>query len=647
MIKRSGRVLGLVIIISILTTLLSGCVPNESNTSSTEAPVVIVTTASPNVTPKADSDASLTDKAHSAQANTEEPVTSENVSNSPIENLFEDIDLNSTQQNSVSMLNYLAVLTQEINASKNSRIYLEEAYSSLINNTYPNAVDGMTLIQLASLLDTLEAYRMVAVKRDRLQFIYEQNRAQALRAAIPNPLGLLSATKSHNLASIVASIAYLAVDSYSSYTAFTSQNDLQFLKDGWVLDDEAAKELHNSRKSTFNYMVRIVDEYNLPGDLTLNEKAVEEFVTWKNNTNAVQRIQFLESNMLSYMALGKYWLTLAESYYSMYNYGKCLEAVSNYERLGTRIFRKDYELAKVLPLAIISAGEIYTGDEYIKVAEEYVEKIIANTDHDTWDLRYFAAQTYVQLSATTNNSLYLEKAYEIVLNNVNTLINQQKRMNVDYLADFKETEVPKGATKAEKADIDNYNKQIKQERETALAPIYEPLLLNCDLLFSLANQLNISEDNKQKIETMLHENDANIFLIDSLDSHYRFTPTNKKDQQRNITAAFNGTELSFPAKFVTSDAVIRVTVAGSDKETIFTDWEILKVDRKENNLLDSFIVTYKSANAKDHKYKVNENVNINILPKKGHPAEALEFKFVTDNQKKLFVFDNIVFKQIP
>ena len=45
----------------------------------------------------------------------------------------DDQDLTEDQNNAITMLNYLTVLTQEINSSKNSRIYLEEAYSDLIN----------------------------------------------------------------------------------------------------------------------------------------------------------------------------------------------------------------------------------------------------------------------------------------------------------------------------------------------------------------------------------------------------------------------------------------------------------------------------------------------------------------------------------
>lgn len=172
------------------------------------------------------------------------------------------------------MLNHLAVLTQEINASQNSRMYLEEAYSMLINNTFPNAVDSRTLSQLTGILDILEKYRMIAVKRERLDYVYEQNRAQAIRSAVPSPLGLMSAVQSFSLSKLAASVVYMAVDSYTSYASQTAQADMQYLQDGWTLDDEAAAALHESRKSTFSYMVRIVGDYGLPGDLTLSENAV-------------------------------------------------------------------------------------------------------------------------------------------------------------------------------------------------------------------------------------------------------------------------------------------------------------------------------------------------------------------------------------
>lgn len=42
----------------------------------------------------------------------------------------ESIQLTAEQRNAIAMLNHITILTQDINASKNSRLYMEEAYRS-------------------------------------------------------------------------------------------------------------------------------------------------------------------------------------------------------------------------------------------------------------------------------------------------------------------------------------------------------------------------------------------------------------------------------------------------------------------------------------------------------------------------------------
>lgn len=113
----------------------------------------------------------------SKETSTEAKVTSTSVSEqseiaqttqvSPTE---ENLDM--IQKNSIAWLNYLAMLTQEINDSKNGKMYLEEAYAVLINNTNPENVDEITERYLVSLLDLIEKYRIIDEKRERLQYIY-------------------------------------------------------------------------------------------------------------------------------------------------------------------------------------------------------------------------------------------------------------------------------------------------------------------------------------------------------------------------------------------------------------------------------------------------------------------------------------------
>ncbi len=554
--------------------------------------------------------------------------------------------LSDVQRNSINMLNYLAYLTQEINASKNSRLYLEQAYSNLLNNIYPNSVDSTTLYELTDLLDTLEDYRMLNVKRERLQYIYEQNKAQAVRAAIPNPLGLLSAVSSFDWKKVVLSVAYMAVDSYTSYTAYTEQAELQNLKDGWELDDEEAKVLHNRRKDAFEYMIRMVNSYNLPGDLALNEEAVSTFVEWANNENVVGRIRFLESNRETYKAFGSYWLTLAESYYENREYAKCLEAIGAFEQMDSRIFRKNHDYARVLPLAVAAADEVLSGDAYIEITAYFAEKLLANSDNSDWTLRYFAAQTYVGLYARTKDNGYLAKAFDVTLDNVNYLIAEQKKQNASFLADAKEIETPKGATKAEKAEIKKMNKLLKEEKETELPPVYEPLKLNCDLLFALAGQMNLSDAEKQRVDDLLHNHGERLFLCEAVDNLYYFNPVYGKVDDSKIIVSFDGKTICLPAKNLTAAVTIRVTVERDHETIILDDWTLDAVKREEAGKLDSFIAEFSSSAAKKVKYQEGDSIRVEIKSTNSNDVGTLTFNYTTNVMNKALVFKTIIFVRV-
>lgn len=542
--------------------------------------------------------------------------------------------LTEQQSNAIEMLNYITVLTQDINASKNSRVYMENAYSTLINNTYPNAVDSRTLSQLTGLLDTMEGYRMVDVKRERLHYVYEQTQAQAIKAAIPNPVGLLSTVHSFSPAKLIGSIVYMAIDSAVSYNAYISEAEQKYLKDGWTLDDEEAKILHESRKGTFSYMVNMVNEYNLPGDMTLTEDTVKELVNWKNNSNIVGRIQFLESNKKTYQAYGGYWLIRAESYYKNEDYKKCLSDIETYENMGTRIFRRDYEYAKVLPLAIASAKETMKKDEYAKYASDKAQVIVNNTDHDDWALRYFAAQTLVDIYAETKEKSYLQDAYKIIVDNVNYLLSEQKAQNEEYLKAVADKPISKTATKEEKNQIKEYNKMRKESRKKELAPIYEPLRLNCDLLFAMADELKLSATDKKKIDKMLHTNGEVLFLVQSVDDNYWFDKNGNSTGDKDLNVSLSKGSITLPASILTSDSNIKVSVKEKDgnSTTDFTDWTLKAVTRGTDNDISTHNAEFNSKASKDFGWKADEIVSIDVNYKDSS-KNTHHFEFKTKGNK--------------
>ena len=549
------------------------------------------------------------------------------------------------QRNSLNMLNYLTVLTKEINDSKGSRLYLEGVYSLLLNNIYPNAVDMKTQAHLANILDTLERYRMIAVKRERLEYIYEQNRAQAMRQVIQSPLSVLNDVQSGNWLKSAAAVVYMAVDSYASYTAYTQKTDMEYLQDGWELEDEEADELHTSRMQAFTYMLEMVRGDDLSGDYALNEQSVDAFVKWKHNS-AARRIAFFESEINTYRAFGPYWLALAEGYFESGEYKKCLDAIEEYEAISTRIFRKDYEYAKILTIGISAAREIYETDEYAEKAEKYVNAILEHTDHTDWALRYFAAEVYLDLYAQTNQPEYEEKAYKIAFDNVNYLVDGQRERNAAYLSDVVEIEAPKGATKREKEEIKQYNKMLKAERKTALPPVSEVLYLNCELLFALADRLDIGEDEKKRIGSILHENGEPLFMVRPLDEKFWFTAGTASVAAEDITADFDGKKFSLPAVYVSEHSLLKVTVKEAEGQTVMDNWNIDEVTRKEGDAYTDFMAVYTSDTAKKINYADGMHIRIEVTPAAEYPDETIEFLYNVIGTKKLGVFNGVGFERI-
>lgn len=556
-------------------------------------------------------------------------------SNDPPPNAEAIDSLTQTQLNSISMLNHLVVLTQEINNSSTSRLYLEKAYSELYNNTYPNAVDSRTQTEINYLFNTIEGYRMIAQKRDRLTYIYEQKRAKALRDAMPNPLALLSATRSFSIAGLVSSVVYMAVDSYNNYEKANEQADLQYLTDGWALDDEQATRLHEIRSGTFNYMVDTVREYDFPGDLALNEATVADYVEWKGKENLARVIQFFEDNVKTYQAYGPYWLTLAECYYKTVDYGKCLNAVQKYESLGGRIFRRDHMLASILPYAIDSAEKMLGLEEYIETAARYADTINANIENDEWALRYFAAQTYIDIAEKSGDSEYLRKAFELVRSNINILLDLQLAENEKYLAKVEEAKTPDGATKAQKKDVEQYNKMLREQRKTELPPINEALLLNCELLFALADRMDISDGEKNTIDGILHEKNTRLFYVKPIDDLFWFTaPEESVDSGEMAEVELTTSELKIPASLVTDAAKITVTISGDDVDDIvLDDWTISSVERKDVDVT-SFRAIYKSVLLKKTKIRAGMRAHIEIIPKENCSANTIVLDYTAVQRQK-------------
>lgn len=336
--KRSIAMRMVVLILAMSSTMFAGCGANSTPTTPGEEVLSTsqeaTTTSEETTTPTEESVVPSEDVTKpSSETEPEENTSPTEVPTEPAmppvitppKEKNNELGLTEQQRNSFSMLYYLAITAEEIRISKDNRLLLDDIYTSLLNDINPGAIDETTQDHLKNLRDIIKSYINISVKRDRLQYIYNQDKAAAIRSAVPNPLAILSMTNSFNWKKLAVSVVYTVVDSYNNYKDANKAVDQEFLLSGWELDDEETATIQKNRERAFDYMVDIVQEYNLDGKLTLNEKAIETFAEICAIESVQQKIRRLESEEKTYKLLGNYWIELADCYYETSQYRKCLD----------------------------------------------------------------------------------------------------------------------------------------------------------------------------------------------------------------------------------------------------------------------------------------------------------------------------------
>ena len=109
--------------------------------------------------------------------------------------------------------------------------------------------------------------------------------------------------------------------------------------------------------------------------------------------------------------------------------------------------------------------------------------------------------------------------------------------------------------KEEQKRVKAYNKALKEARETELPTLYEPLILNCELLFALADEMNISYTEKAEIEDILQTDTNGVFLSKVINSRYSFDTTKEE-----YSIEFSKDKLVIPVYLLNSDAQIIIAV---------------------------------------------------------------------------------------
>ena len=308
-----------------------------------------------------------------------------------------------------------------------------------------------------------------------------------------------------------------------------------------------------------------------------------------------------------------------------------------------------------MPKAIVAAQNTYSGEKYISIARKYVEAILANTskDKDNWATRFFAAEVYLDLYAKTKESSYLRTAYNIALDNVTFLLQEQRELNTTYLNPVKEETVPepdyrfmsekekkekKKEYEAERKRVKQYNKALKEKRKTELPEVYEPLALNCELVFTLADELKINDAEKKEVDMILQTASNGVFTVGPINDAFSFAKIGT-----SYTVALSKDGVIIPANVITEGSTVIVTITDNGATTAISDLTLSKVERK-GGTCDTFYAHYTSKEMKNYSWTPDSKVSVEIVYGGVHDKSKV-FRFSVDKYDKTWFGIKVEFKQ--
>ena len=188
----------------------------------------------------------------------------------------------------------------------------------------------------------------------------------------------------------------------------------------------------------------------------------------------------------------------------------------------------------------------------------------------------------------------------------------------------------KGLEGTKKDEVKSYNDIIKEERKTALTPVYEPLVLNLEMLRNLVDALDKPASEKSTLGKMYHDNP--IFLNAQLDEMFRFLVTLASiDASELVSIEGKGKEISVNASILSTNSKVSLKVKSGSSTSVIDDWTVDEVNRKKNSIdVAEYTAVLKSETAKKYDYNEGEIPTVVIATGESdsHPTTEASYKLV-------------------
>ena len=255
-------------------------------------------------------------------------------------------------KNAVLALNYLHASLNKIKMYNDKRV-LEDEYDNIINNINLTAINDKEIVDIITkLMDTLSAFRLKEMDKERFKKIYEQK----LQSALSDSLLQVGANiKSGVLigqvmdpATAVILIANSTKNAYKNYTSTQENAKDELAESMWKLKKNDISELNKIRKEFLITYWKIMKRYNIPDNWRITEKQLTRFVNVTKETDEKKKYRQLLRMKNELAMLPTFWFELSLSAHSLGEKDEELSDIRQYEALNQKLLRHNAQYSLML-----------------------------------------------------------------------------------------------------------------------------------------------------------------------------------------------------------------------------------------------------------------------------------------------------------
>ena len=522
----------------------------------------------------------------------------------------------------MELLNEFTYYTTLIAETEN-RLYLDDIYDRLMNQYEPKEIDEEINTRLIGMLSGIENIRILDLKKERLQMVFDLQKSNVIASAIPNPINMigtiaLSTSPNRSLTqNVIAGLASAIGTGASSYTMYQSASANLLIEANekyWDLEYEAMKNVNNLNHSSLSTQNSYGSSNDIPGEYILNEENTKRFINIISDANIARAINNLESAEETYQYFPLYWLERADLYFKNGDFQSCIDTVLYYDNNFnySQIYRRNERYGQVLVDAIASAINLYYSTDYnycLELVVPWLSRAEENTAPDDWFQMYYLSVCYLMFADGSNEEFY-NCAYDLMQKCGRYLSGIQDSFISSYTSELieKTKEEKENMLPAQREEYENEFKAQEEARKTELPTTDGGLIESLRMLYSM-NQMGIGKinDYASSLEPSIIIPQLREYLFGEKYAEgdvYGFAPS-----RFTVKKSIWGNSFSFtmPVCLINSETIFHISINDGDFHQLYnesslnkeqqslgyTPIEVVKVDRHGSTNINDFDVELK------------------------------------------------------